>query len=213
MNSEIFLRNDPSTLIESIRESVRRQLEEIEAQTDAEILNLENEINMEIEEFRSEQEKKYAVFSEREEGRGENVFSIKLKKQKLGIMESYISAIISVAGDAVRGDGGYSGFLARCVISAFGSIAGDAAVYLSPRDKEYVDLIMSEIRKSGFKHGVKIVEDAGIIYGGAMVADEASGVVFNNTVERIMFRNMDRIRRIIVRNINESADARSVTRE
>ncbi len=209
MSSEIFLRNDPSRLIESIRESVYRQFEEIEARADDEIRNLEAGINREIEEFRADQEKKFFRFSGYEEGRGENIFSLKLKKQKLGIMESYISMLISAAGEAVRGEHGYREFLSGCVVSALRDIAGDAVVHVSSLDIGHSEFLVSEIVNYGFQHNVKIVEDSSIIYGGAMVADEASGVVLNNTVERIIFRNMDSMRRIIVRSINESADVES----
>lgn len=207
MSGELLLKNDPAALIEAVRESVLRKIEEINSEADAEIKGIENEISGEVEKFRASEQRKYDELAGYEESKAANLLSIQIKKQKLEVIESFISSMMSGAAEALRSDSRYPDFLKWCVLSALHDISGPGAtVLLSPGDAEFSEVIMNEIRNSGCDVRINITLDGSIASGGAMIIDDQSEVAFNNTVERIIYRKIDEIKRIIVRFINELTD-------
>ncbi len=205
--SEMVLKNDPVVLIESVRQSVLDKIKDINSAADDEIEILETEVNREIELFRSEQKKKYDEEIEYEEERLSNLSSIEIKKQKLDVMDLFIKAIISEAARSLRSDLRYTAFLKWCVLSAMKDVSGgDATILLSAGDLDFSEEIMKEIKNEGYSIKVNISTDESITSGGAMVIDNEPEIVINNTVERIIHRQIEGIKRVIVRELNKYSD-------
>lgn len=206
-NSGILLKNDPSALIDSVRESILRKISEINSRADAEIGRMEGEVAKEIEELRAKEQKKYDDLVAYEEGKAANLFSIDIKKQRLEVIDSFIGSVMSRAAWSLRSDSRYPDFLKWCVLSALRDVSGPGAtVLISPHDAEYSEFITAEIKNSGFNIAINIIAEKTVTTGGAMVIDDQSEVLFNNTAERIIYRKADEIKRVIVRFLNELTD-------
>ncbi|HOP62410.1 MAG TPA: V-type ATP synthase subunit E family protein [Spirochaetota bacterium] len=198
------LKNDPSLLVESVRDSIDEKINGINRSAEREIRKFSDEIQNDVGSFRAGQQKKIDDLIAYEEGRMRNLTSIEMKKQKLEVVDAFINRIIKFSIAALRPDSRYAEFLKQCVMPALENVAGGrVTVSLSPSDMNYSDLIKNEIRDRGCKLEVMIKSDEHMESGGAIVTDEESEVVFNNTVERIVYRRMDEIKRIIVKELNE----------
>lgn len=202
--SEALLKNDPAALIDAVRRSAALKIQAINSDADTEIERIEAEMRDEIEKFRTLEQEKYDKMAAYEEGKASNLLSIELKKQNLDVINSFINGILSDASGYVRGDGRYAEFLRQCVISPLDEITGHRiTVHISPDDAEFSEMIINETAGNGRNLKVRIVQDAVNTAGGAMIVDDEAEIVFNNTVERIIYRKIDEIKRVIVRSVNE----------
>lgn len=199
-------RGDPAPLVDFIRESIERRIEEVNAAAESEISGIDSGVQGEIEEFREIQRLKYEEAVKREGGKIKNLSSTGIKKQKLEGTEAFINRVISAAAAAVRLDERYPEFLVRCVASGLENVRGSGVtILLSQEDLRYSDLINKMITASGYEFKVKVVADDRAMTGGAMVLDDEAEVIYNNTVERILYRRRDEIRREIAAGLIEAA--------
>jgi len=200
-------RSDPSPLVDSVRESIQVKIDEINRAADAEIEKIDSDLRKEIEEFRQSQQKRYEAFVEYEGGKIRNLMAIEMKKQRLEGMESFIKMVTGEAAALVRSDPRYADFLIVCVITALENVKGSSAtVLLASGDLVFSQDIMDRIGASGIKCKISISADDRIKLGGAMVVDDGAEVVYNSTVERIIYRENEEIRREIVRSLKEYED-------
>ena len=205
--SEAVLKNDPAPLVDAIRRSVALKIDEINSAADAEIKKTENEILGEIENLRQEEERRYSELTAYEESKAANLLSIELKKLKLDIIEDFTESIISELTGVMRSDRRYGDFFRQCVISPLHDIKGErVSVHVSPCDAAFAEGIKETACHVRDNLKVRIVEDESIESGGVMVIDDDMEIVFNNTIERILYRKSDEIRRIIVRSLDELTD-------
>lgn len=204
MNGEATLKNDPAPLIGAVRDSVAKKIRVINSEADCEIKIFEDDVLRNIESFRVSEKRKSDDFISGEEKRAENLLSIEMKKQKLDVIENFIKSIVSAAAENIRREKRYPEFLKGCVLSALREVkGGSATVLLSEDDMRFSEMIKDEVRISGISAVVTIRQSSSITSGGAMVVDDEPEVVFNNTVERIIYRKNDEIRRIIIRSLDE----------
>jgi len=202
--SEAVLKNDPAALIETLRRSVESAINEIICNAESEIKKMEDETRGEIEKFIEEEEGRYKKITAYEKEKADNLLSIELKKLKLDIAEDFINGIISELMSAIRRDSRYADFIKRCLASPLHEIDGNSvSVRISPEDAEFSELIIKTAGEIKNNLNVRVIQDESIEAGGAMVIDDVLEIVFNNTVERILYRKNEEIRRIIVASLNE----------
>ena len=205
--SEAVLKNDPAPLVDAIRRSVALKIDEINSTADAEIKKTENEVLGEIENLRQEEERRYSELTAYEESKAANLLSIELKKLKLDIIEEFTGRIISELTAVIRIDSRYVGFLKQCAVSPLRDIAGGSVtVHISPSDAAFTDAIKEAVCNVRCNLKIRVIEDESIESGGVMVIDDDMEIVFNNTIERILYRKSDGVRRIIVRSLDELTD-------
>jgi len=203
-NEPIKLRSDPSRLIESVRESILMKIEEINSSADHEIAEIDADIRAELEHFRASQQQKYEMKVEYEMSRMKNLSLIEMKKQKLEVMESFINTLMTDAGSLLRGDSRYGNFLKECVANGLKEVkGGSATVLISAEDMNFFEELMNEISKGGYNCSVSIQSDDRAGMGGALVIDDETEVVYNNSVERIIYRKSGEIRREILRGLKD----------
>ncbi|MFH0977483.1 MAG: V-type ATP synthase subunit E family protein [Spirochaetota bacterium] len=197
-------RSDPALLINSLRENILRNIEKANSLADIEIKKIDAAFLDEIEQYRALQQKEYEEKIKYEESKMRNLLSTEIKKQKLEIIESFINSLISGASSSIRSDPRYVDFLKMCVVNAFKDIKGKSAtVLISQEDLNFSDDIMKVINSSGYNLNIRISADNNVLMGGAMVIDDETEVVYNNTIERIIYRKSGEIRREIVRNLQD----------
>jgi len=200
-------RNDPSPIIESVRESVRKKIEAINSASERERADIDAAIHREIEEYRGEQQEVFDGTISSEGGKIRNLSAIAMKKQKLEGIESFIKKILSEASGSIRKDPRYADFLTACVTSALKNIkSGSASILISAEDMPLSTALGEGINKAGFSISFTISPDERVRMGGAMVIDDSAEVIYNNSVERIFYRKNDEIRREIVRSLKESGE-------
>jgi len=205
--NETVLKNDPAGMIETLRRNVKSKIDGINSDADAEIKRIEDAVKDEIGKFRAEEQTKSDKMIEYEEGKAANLFSIELKKQNLEVINRFISSVLTGASEIIRGDRRYADFLKQCVITPLKDITGQSmTICLSPGDAEFHEMIMNEVVKNSSNIKIRITYDERITTGGALVIDDEPEVVFNNTVERILYRKSDELKRIIMRFVNDYAD-------
>ncbi len=205
--NETALKNDPAGLIETLRRNVRSKIDGINSDADAEIKRIEDQVRDEIENFRAAEQAKSEKIIQYEEGKAANLLSIELKKQNLEVINGFINSVLTGASEIIRSDRRYADFLKQCATAPLKDITGRSmTICISPRDAEFSEMIMNEASKKCSNIKIRIIQDEGIITGGALVIDDEPEVVFNNTVERIFYRKSDELKRVIMRLVNEYAD-------
>lgn len=197
-------RSDPSLLVDSLRENIGIKIDEINKSADLNINRMDDDLRKEIDELRKSNQKRHEEVIKHEGGKIRNLFSIDKKKQKLDGIELFIKRVIDDATGSIRKERSYIDFLNGCVLSALENVkGGSATILVAAEDLVYSKNIINKINISNIKLKVSISGDERVKMGGAMVIDDEAEVIFNNTVERIVYRKNDEIRREIVRSIKE----------
>lgn len=197
-------RSDPSLLVDSLRENIAIKIDEINKSADLNIKRMDDDLRKEIDEFRKLNQKRHEEYIKYETGKSRNLFSINKKKQNLDGIESFIKRVIDEVTGSIRKDLRYIDFLNGCVLSALENVkGGSATILVAAEDLVYSQNIINKINISSIKLKFSISGDERIKMGGAMVIDDEAEVIFNNTIERIVYRKNDEIRREIVKSIKE----------
>ena len=197
-------RSDPVFLVDSVRENIQRKIFEINSAAELEMERMDMEFRKEADAFREALQRKCDERLEYEGGKIRNLAAIEMKKQKLDRIETFINTIINDAAVSIKGDERYVEFLISCVISGIENVKGGSAeILVAADDLVHSDNIISRVSMNGFKIKLSISSDERVKIGGAMVVDNEAEIIYNNTVERIVYRNNEQIRRDIVRSLNE----------
>lgn len=205
--SEAVLKNDPGPLVDAVRQRIISKIDSINSDAENEIKRIEGEVLEEIKKFRDEEQSRFDEKTAYGESKAANLLSIELKKMKLDVIDDFISSILSEVSETVITDSRYGDFLVECVLSSLPEITGKSAtVRISPRDSLFTEMIMKSVNDVACNLKIRIIQDETIAAGGAIVIDDEPEIVFNNTVERILHRKGEEIRRIIARSVKELTD-------
>ena len=192
------IRSGTSGLVGYMTSETEIRIAEINRAADEDIRRIEDAVRAEILQFISEQENESNRHIENEKSKILNRLFIEKKKQALHVMDSFMEKITGEAIDSLPFNAGYFDFLVRIILESFKDIKGPGVtVKVAERDLEYSDRISGSIRESGSLFKAEIEKDEHIKAGGAVIIDDESGVVFNNSVERIVYRKTDVIRKEI----------------
>lgn len=198
-------RSDPEPLVESLRENTGRRIEELNSAADRDMERIDTEIRKEVEDFTEAQRSRCEEIIKYEGARLRNLASTAMKKQRLEGIETFINIIMDDAAVSVRGDTGYIDLLKNCIKTGLDNVRGAAAtIIVSADDLSYSGAITDMASAAGYKFRTAIKSDSSLKMGGAMVIDDELEVVYNNTVERMLYRKKDMIRREIVRSLEEA---------
>jgi len=197
-------RSDPSLLVDSVRESIRGKIEETIKASDREIERIDSGLGKGIVGFRNSTERIYEDIIKSEGEKIRNLSAIEIKKNKIEGVELFIKKVIDDATSSIRNDRRYGDFINTCVLSALENVRGaGATILVAAEDMIYSQNIIEKISNRGFKFKVSINPDVRVKMGGALVIDDEEEVIYNNTVERIVYRKNEDIRREIVRSLKE----------
>jgi len=68
---------------------------------------------------------------------------------------------------------------------------------------EGINIKETIMQKTGHSPDISIAVDKGITQGGAIVVDKESGLYYNSTIERIVYRKFDEIRKEVLNILSE----------
>jgi len=191
---------DEAGLINSLRESSAHKKTVIMQQADDETRKLERSYISDIEELKKKIDDETTSKIDQELSKIRNRALIEKKKLQLRIIEDFIATMIEEAIRELRSSGKdkYKKFLLDLVDESLSQIkGGEALVYISEEDMmlEGTNIKETIMQKVGHSPDISIVVDKGITQGGAIVFDKERGLYYNSTIERIVYRKFDEIRK------------------
>jgi len=199
---------DEAGLINSLRESSAHKKTVIMQQADDEIKKLERSYISDIEKLQKKINDETTSKIDQELSKIRNRALIEKKKLQLRIIEDFIATMIEEAIRELRASGKdrYKEFLLDSVDESLSQIkGGEALVYISEEDMmlEGTNIKETIMQKAGHSPDISIVVDKGIAQGGAIVFDKERGLYYNSTIERIVYRKFDEIRKKVLNIFSE----------
>lgn len=199
---------DGTGLINSLRESSAHKKTVIMQQADDEIRDLESSYISDIEELKKKINDETTSKIDQELSKIRNRALIEKKKLQLRIIEDFIATMIEEAIRELRSSGKdrYKKFLLDSVDESLSQIkGGEALVYISEEDMmlEATNIKETIMQKAGHSPDISIDVDKGITQGGAIVFDKERGLYYNSTIERIVYRKFDEIRKKVLNILSE----------
>ena len=204
MEDNTLKRNREGTgLISSLRENSVGKIDGIKQQAEDEIKRLERSHISDIEELKKKIDDETTGKIDQELSKIRNKALIEKKKLRLRIIEDFIAAMIEEAIDELRSSSKdrYKEFLLDAVDESLSQITGgEALVYISEEDMGLEGMNIKEtiMQKTGHSPDISVVVDKGITRGGAIVFDKERSLYYNSTVERIVYRKYDEIRKEVL---------------
>ncbi len=199
---------DEKGLINSLRESSAHKKSVIMQQAEDEISKLERSYISDIEELKKKINDETTSKIDQELSKIRNRALIEKKKLQLRIIEDFIATMVEEAIGELRKSGKdrYKEFLLDSVDESLSQIkGGEALVYISEEDMglEGINIKETIMQKAGHSPDISIVVDKGITQGGAIVFDKERGLYYNSTIERIVYRKFDEIRKKVLNILSE----------
>jgi vacuolar-type H+-ATPase subunit E/Vma4 len=199
---------DEKGLINSLRESSAHKKSVIMQQAEDEISKLERSYISDIEELKKKINDETTSKIDQELSKIRNRALIEKKKLQLRIIEDFIATMVEEAIGELRKSGKdrYKEFLLDSVDESLSQIkGGEALVYISEEDMglEGINIKETIMQKAGHSPDISIAADKGITQGGAIVIDKERGLYYNSTVERIVYRKYDEIRKKVLNILSE----------
>jgi len=199
---------DEKGLINSLRESSAHKKSVIMQQAEDEISKLERSYISDIEELKKKINDETTSKIDQELSKIRNRALIEKKKLQLRIIEDFIATMVEEAIGELRKSGKdrYKEFLLDSVDESLSQIkGGEALVYISEEDMglEGINIKETIMQKAGHSPDISIAVDKGITQGGAIVIDKERGLYYNSTIERIVYRKYDEIRKKVLNILSE----------
>ena len=199
---------DETALINSLRENSAHKKSVIMQRADDEISKLEKSYISDIEELKKKINDETGSKIDQELSKIRNRALIEKKKLQLRIIEDFIATMIEEAICELRSSGKdrYKEFLLDAMDESLSQIkGGEALVYISEEDMglEGINIKETIMQKAGHSPNISIAVDKGITQGGAIVIDKEKGLYYNSTVERIVYRKYDEIRKEVLNILSE----------
>jgi len=207
-DNTLKINRDETALINSLRESSAHKKSVIMQQADDEISKLEKSYISDIEELKKKINDETGSKIDQELSKIKNRALIEKKKLQLRIIEDFIATMIEEAIRELRSSGKdrYKEFLLDAMYESLSQIkGGEALVYISEEDMmlEGINLKETIMQKAGHSPDISIAVDKGITQGGAIVIDKERGLYYNSTIERIVYRKFDEIRKKVLNILSE----------
>jgi vacuolar-type H+-ATPase subunit E/Vma4 len=185
---------------EAIIENAKKHAEDIinRAKKDAEEI-INKEIKMAYEKIKMEERRRIAEIS------------LRVREMVLRERERIFNEILNESKKRLhefKKTDAYASFLQELILEGCEAIgSGDLIIKIDSKDKE-IDINIEKLRKIieeriGEKVNVSIVFDNISELGGVIVSTSDENIVYNNTLEAILERNSDELRKIITKSILE----------
>jgi|GEM_PF-2008066 len=190
------LKSDPAGILASLKQEVNRKIEEINRFTAEEMDKIKNDNEREMEEFRKKENNQGDREIEFEKSKIINRTVIEKKKLRLSLIDSFIETMIRDAAKKLRLNPEYPGFIFRHIDEAV-DVMGSALllIKIGPADRDMIEQVKNY---AGSKAGrCEVAVDESIIMGGVEIINEESGILYNGSIDRIVYRHRDRLRRAV----------------
>ena len=194
---------DSKGLIGSIKDDSAHKISLIMDKAEKEIESLKEEYDSDIEKFKKKSDDETVRNIEKEVSRIKNRALTEKNKLKLRNIEDFIKSMIDQSVQELRGTGRerYEEFLIGMIGGSLSRIRGkQALINISEEDKDLVEGWFNEnrMKRAEYEGDVTIQVDNGITQGGAIVFDQDNRLYYNGTIERVVYRKYDQIRKEIV---------------
>ena len=194
---------DEKGLIKAIKETSDREIRAIREKAEEETRRLRENAESDIENLKRKIEQETEQKIEHEISKIKNRALIEKNKLKLGNIEDYISAMTEETVNDLRVNNRekYIPFLVDTIAEAVlkiygeGKTAEEIPVFISEKDAGIEKLKDAVYEKTGNSAGISIMIDNDIRKGGAIAVDEERGIYYNSTIDRIVFRKYEQIRK------------------
>ncbi|MEA2039462.1 MAG: V-type ATP synthase subunit E family protein [Thermodesulfobacteriota bacterium] len=201
---------DSEGLIGSIRDDSAHKINLIMDKAEEEIKGLREAFDSDIEKLKKKSDDETVRNIEKEVSRIKNRALTEKNKLKLRNIEDFIKSMIDRAIRELRGTGRerYEEFLIGLISESLSRIKGkQAMINISEEDKGLVEGWFNEnrMKRAEYEGDVTIQVDNGITQGGAIVFDQDKRLYYNGTIERVVYRKYDQIRKGIVSAISKSS--------
>ena len=194
---------DRTPLENSIWEESRSAIQAIKDKEAARIQELDAACDAEIAAFKDKIEEQTRSRIQQEVFKLKNRGIVERRKNRLHVVEEFITSIVDEAVKGIRHDARYKKFLVDAFRDALKKINGSAEVGLKKEDLVFREEIMAAVKDKSKGPEVAISNNDTIVWGGCIVHDAAGGRIFNSTIERIYYRKSPAIRREVVRILKE----------
>jgi len=194
---------DAAGLIESIREESARRVDAINDRARQTIEDAGAARDREIGEFRDSHRRETDLAIAREIAMMRNRAAIERRKLLLNAAETYIrSAVVGAVEDFRMQKEAYTAFLADAIAEVIagpptgeGPYPGSVTVWLTAGDAALEEALRRDLAgRAPGGGGIQFRTGAPGTGRGAVIEDTASGVTYNLTLDRIVYRKYDRIR-------------------
>jgi len=213
MNGKTAVRQygDPARLIESIREESARRIGLLEQEVQAEIQRIDEECAGEIRSFREARESETDGEIERAVYIMKNRAVIEKRKLRLNAVEEFMRIMVkeAVSGFVQKDREGYVNFLKIEILAALaGREWGDVVIHLRPEDAGIESEILDAIERADIRCGkIVFAVDNAATGGGAVVEDVSRGLSCNRSLDRIVARAYDEIRKEVAAIVQKHVNA------
>ena len=201
MTEEILTREygDGTRLIESIRDEAARRISALDEEAGKELRRIESECEAEIQAFALEQERQTDKEIAKAIAIIRNRVAIEKRKMRLNAVEDFMRAMVreAVSGFVTENRVGYISFLENAISKTLTVTGGhDLVIRLCPKDAGLETRLHDYITgKTGYRGRVSFTTDDTLSDRGIVIQDKKEGVSYNYTVDRIVDRAYDEIRK------------------
>ncbi len=201
MNGKTAVRQygDPARLIESIREESARRIGLLEQEAQAEIQRIDEECAGEIRSFREARESETDGEIERAVYIMKNRAVIEKRKLRLNAVEEFMRIMVKEAVSCFveKDREGYVNFLKKEITGALTEREwGNVVIHLRPEDAGIESEILNAIGRENIScEKIVFSVDNAAPGGGAVIEDVNQGLSCNRSLDRIVARAYDEIRK------------------
>ncbi|HOO70326.1 MAG TPA: V-type ATP synthase subunit E [Spirochaetota bacterium] len=201
MIEEILTREygDATRLIESIREEAARRISALDEEAAKEVQRFQSECDAEIQAFAAEQERQTDKEIAKAIAIMKNRVAIDKRKMRLNAVEDFMRTMVmkAVSGFVTENPDGYISFLENAISETLhGADGRDLLIRLCPKDAGLETRLHDYITgEAGYRGSVSFIVDDKLSGRGIVIQDEKEGVSYNRTVDRIVDRAYDEIRK------------------
>ncbi len=191
--------SDPSGILRSLDRETKQAERELKEKAEADMKNIRERIEGEVEEYRRAIKEETKKSIEHETDKIKNRALIDTKKKRLEVIEIFIRETIDETVSTVRKEhpDEYGEFLKNAVSESVKRLGGGGiTVTVSAEDNGLIDGLKKHCKAAGAASREVAFETSGSIrYGGAIVYDNETGMSCNCTIERLLYRYRDALRK------------------
>ncbi len=208
----ITITGNGEELVRAIGEESRVRVDTVTAKAENDIRGLSNSAEEELEKFRT------AIAAETDERIArqtrilKNRMALESKKLKMRVMDEYADEILAVVMDELRNK--FKKTYVEFIETAFNEgietcmkyHCDMVRIHVNPEDAELVGSMVKKLSEDSERHLNLQVQPDDDIGAGILLEPDKEGILFNYTLERVLFRKRKDIRRLFHRFLMEKAE-------
>lgn len=197
VEAEINESGNPELLIESIRQAAVDAVKSIEKRTDEEIQAMQREAKTEIDNFRNKIESDSEKSIQKEQAKINNRLNLDKKKLYLNEVNQFMEDIIKASiEEFTQNREAYSSYLLRNIMQCVERNGlREFNIFLSEKDMDITDKLSSNLHDNPKTAQMTLKIHQEEFCGGFIIEDIVSGLSYNYTIERVIYRHKELIRK------------------